>query len=103
MPKTYRFSTEYGDYTVTLEKREYYNGNLAIRMITEDDEVFATMTVNLGEEDDVLPKDQAYLDVNNLPEIEEFVVKNKLAEPMEIVMQSGYVVYPLYKFNLEEL
>nr|DAF56996.1 MAG TPA: protein of unknown function (DUF4313) [Myoviridae sp. ctp4Q36] len=103
MPKTYRFSTEYGDYTVTLEKREYYNGNLAIRMITEDDEVFATMTVNLGEEDDVLPKDQAYLDVNNLPEIEDFVVKNKLAEPMEIVRQSGYVVYPLYKFNLEEL
>lgn len=103
MLKTYRFSTEYGDYTVTLEKREYYNGNLAIRMITEDDEVFATMTVNLGEEDDVLPKDQAYLDVNNLPEIEDFVVKNKLAEPMEIVRQSGYVVYPLYKFNLEEL
>lgn len=103
MLKTYRFSTEYGDYTVTLEKREYYNGNLAIRMITEDEEVFATMTVNLGEEDDVLPKDQAYLDVNNLPEIEDFVVKNKLAEPMEIVRQSGYVVYPLYKFNLEEL
>lgn len=103
MLKTYRFITEYGDYTVTLEKREYYNGNLAIRMITEDDEVFATMTVNLGEEDDVLPKDQAYLDVNNLPEIEDFVVKNKLAEPMEIVRQSGYVVYPLYKFNLEEL
>ena len=103
MLKTYRFSTEYGDYTVTLEKREYYNGNLAIRMITEDDEVFATMTVNLGEEEDVLPKDQAYLDVNNLPEIEDFVVKNKLAEPMEIVRQSGYVVYPLYKFNLEEL
>lgn len=103
MPKTYRFSTEYGDYTVTLEKREYYNGNLAIRMITEDDEVFATMTVNLGEEDDVLPANMAYVDTNNLPEIEDFIVKNGLGESTGETRTSGYCTYPLYKFNLEEL
>ena len=83
-----------------LQKSEYFNGNLAI-MVMDGFEVYCKLTVNLGIK---LPKDMAFVDVNNLDE--EFI--NQFKNVMEPVMkdgkpvtaQSGFVTYPLYKFNL---
>lgn len=80
----------------------YFNYNLAIRLWTDDGEPWCTLTVNLpGAED--LPADYAYVDVNNFPEAEEFIKKYNLGEPTGLTKQSGFVVYPLYKFDLQKL
>jgi len=64
---------------ISLIERTYPNRNLAIQMIDHLDtggtEAFAPMTINLGEK---LMKNQAYLDINNLPGIDRFVIENRL-------------------------
>lgn len=41
----------------------------------------------------------AFLDINNCPWAEEWLKKNNLAEPAGYSRQSGFVTYPLYKWN----
>ena len=57
------------------------------------------VTVYLGE----VPKDYAYIDVNNFPEIVEVLERLEVAEHTGIYTRSGFVEYPLYKFNREKL
>lgn len=76
------------------------NGNIAIGMITENYEPRAILTKNLGEK---LEENCAYVDTNNLPEIEEIIRKYHLAEPTGRQYQSGYCTYPEYRFNMNEL
>ena len=50
----------------------------------------------------------AYLDVNNVPDVEEKLLNAGIAEPYTaygtpVVRKSGLVTYPLYKFNAERL
>jgi hypothetical protein len=63
---------------------------------------FATLTVNL-----VLGSQsfsRAFVDVNNCPWIEPFLVSNDIAVPVKnIQARSGYVMYPLYDFDLTKL
>ena len=42
-------------------------------------QIILTITVNFP--DELLPPDQAYLDTNNVPEIEQFIEDNKLGKP----------------------
>ena len=74
--------------------------NLAIRLVTTTGEPWSTLTVNL---DIKLPPDYAYVDVNNDPGAKAFISNNKLGEWTGGVRQSGFVVYPLYKFDLDRL
>jgi hypothetical protein len=68
-------------------------------------------TVNLGSEignGTIMPKYCAFLDTNNYPGIDAYLVKNNLAEPYKrfgsvVTAQSGFCEYPLYKFNEEAL
>lgn len=76
------------------------HNNLAIRLITKSGEPWTTMTVNLDEK---LPSNYAYVDVNNFAEAEEFIQTYSLGTYTGLYSRSGYVNYPLYKFDLEQL
>ena len=77
-----------------------YTNNLAIRLVTKDGEPWATLTVNL---DVKLPPDYAYVDINNFDDASVFIEENGLGEWTGGIKQSGFVIYPLYKFDLEKL
>lgn len=74
------------------------NESLAV-LVESSDGAIGTATVYLGE----VPKDYAYIDVNNFPEIVEVIERLGVAEHTGIFTKSGFVVYPLYKFNREKL
>ena len=38
-----------------------------------------------------------------MPELEDFLVKNKLAEFTGLEQRSGYCTYPLYRFDTERM
>lgn len=62
-------------------------------------EVFGVITVNL-ESSTGLPADEQYVDVNNYPQIENWLIDNNLASPLGRIKTSGRVNYPLYRFIL---
>lgn len=98
----YKVETEFGTYNVSIETSAYYCGdNLAIRLITEDGEPFAILSVNLPEW--TLPNNIAFVDTNNCPWAEKFISDNKLGRPTGITGTSGYCTYPLYRFDMEKL
>lgn len=88
----------------TLMKGTYQtNGNLAILFQENDaDDFDFAMTTNLPMK---LPDGCALIDVNNLPEAEvtAFLVENHIAEPTGNTYQSGFVVYPEFRFYPEVL
>ncbi len=114
-------------YEVTPIRTEYANNkNLAIQLMGEDGEPYAMLTVNLGQtrkrgikmettngqfdgrmkvlnDTPTLPEDMAYVDINNIPNAEEFIAENGLGTNTGIKMVSGFCVYPLYRFNLDKL
>ena len=92
----------YGAVYEVFPKRTTYvnNGNLAVVLKDENDGPFATLTVNLSEK---LAEDCAYVDTNNCPFAERFILGNKLGEPTGRFGFSGYCCYPLYKFNLSKI
>lgn len=60
------------------------------------DEPFGNVTVCL----DCHPKkNRAYIDINNLPGIDELLIKNGIAKPTGNVRQSGFVSYPEFEFS----
>lgn len=61
-------------------------------------EPYGMVTVNLPESD-CLPDDEQFVDINNLPGVDRWLVQNGIAEPAGIMARSGYCVYPAYKFN----
>ena len=87
-----------------LKHTVYENNTLAITADIasgpEKGMPFGNITVNLNEP---LEKDQAFVDVNNLEGIDSWLVTNGLAAWTGVSKQSGFVIYPLMKFNLSEL
>lgn len=90
--------------TVTLEAGAYTSDrSLHVWLMEEGDtgpEPYADVTVNL---DVSVPSYCAYVDTNNMPELEGFLVDNNLAEFTGLVHNSGFCSYPLYMFNAEGL
>ena len=87
-----------------IEKAKYTNGRLALFATViepgEDyGEPFATLTTNLVYEE--IGENQAFLDVNNLPDIEADLKTAGIIDNPISVAQSGFVVYPLYNINFE--
>ena len=98
----YKVETEFGTYDVSIETSKYvYGDNLAIYLITEDGEPFATLTTNLAEW--TLPNDKAFVDTNNCPWAEKFISDNKLGRPTGMTGTSGCCTYPLYRFDMDKL
>ena len=63
------------------------------------DEPYGNLTVNLSDNDELLPMYYAYVDVNNMPEVENILQASGLAKPVGTKRQSGFVLYPLYVFD----
>ena len=89
---------------VTIEVNSYLNnGCMYIGLISHEDgieEPYGDLTVNL---DGTLPPYCGYVDVNNNPGIEEFIVDNNLGTFSGFTKQSGFTEYPMYMFNAEKL
>lgn len=93
-------------YPVTLNFTKYTNNQtLAVQLIEAQApwSPFATITVNLPESnfgvDLRKDKKYAFVDTNNNPWVEEFLLDNEIAKPTGITGQSGFCSYPLYEFN----
>ena len=83
-------------YDVTVVKTNYNsNGNLAIQLVCDDGSPYGTLTVNL---DKKLPNNQAYVDINNMPNAAQFIEENHLGRFLDDFGFSGYCMYPLYEF-----
>lgn len=74
------------------------NRNLALTLYTVQGECYATITVNICP----LPADTAAVDVNNCPWAEDLIKKYHLGK-LDHDIISGFVVYPVYKFDMAVL
>lgn len=95
--KYYEISLFGQTWRVELRKGEYnIGGGLAIEMITDEGEDFATLTVNLGFG---AKEGCAFIDTNNCGWALDFLLENGIASDTGITQSSGFCIYPLYKFN----
>ena len=89
---------------VTLEVNAYVDNNSLYVGLTAMPygvpEYYGDMTVNLLES---VPPYCAFVDTNNMPELEDFLVKNGIAEFTGLMQKSGYCSYPLYLFDVEKM
>lgn len=102
---TLELKTQFGTTeNVTLTVNTYGNNNsLYVGMTTVEDgfpEPYGDVTVNLLSS---VPPYCAFVDTNNMPELEEFLVKNGIAGFTGLMQKSGYCSYPLYQFNAEKM
>lgn len=86
----------YDGYDIWFIKSRYVDGSLAIISCYQDD-LYATITVCIDGE--MLDVDCAYVDTDELRDIEDFLVSNKIAEPTGRTYDSDYCTYPEYRFN----
>ena len=75
------------------------NNNIAIQLVTANGEPFATMTTNICN----LPEHFATIDINNLPQAISLIERYKLGEPTGDFITSGFVTYPIYKLNINNI
>ena len=102
---TLELKTQFGTMeNVTLTVNTYVDNNsLYVGMTTVEDgfpEPYGDITVNMLSS---VPPYCAFVDTNNMPELEDFLVKNGIAEFTGIEQRSGYCSYPLYLFNGEKM
>ena len=60
-------------------------------------ELFADITINLPESES-LPFGTQFVDVNNYPWIDEWLIDNSIAEPAGIFVRQGHCYYPAFRF-----
>lgn len=76
------------------------NNNLAL-LLYEEDELYCDLTINLGVK---LLDNLAYLDVNNVPsDVLKMLEDKGIYEITGNYRQSGFVSYPLARFNMEKI
>ena len=75
------------------------NGTLAIELITDEGEPFATLTVNLPDEAFVCTGTRAFVDTNNCPWAVEMLRETGWGKPTGYYGHSGFCIYPLYEFS----
>ena len=102
---TLKLKTQFGTTeNVTLTVSTYMdNKSLYVGMTTEEDgfpEPYGDVTVNLLAS---VPPYCAFVDTNNMPELEDFLVENGIAEFTGLEQKSGYCSYPLYQFDVEKM
>lgn len=88
---TYKVYTYIGKYAS--------NDNIAVELISEDGEPFATLTVNIYSLEDGL----ACIDVNNCSGAIDLIKKYELGKFTGDYAHSGYCSYPIYKLNIDNL
>ena len=89
-------------YPVTLGFSKYTNNGTLAVVLTEAGAPwgpFATISVNLNEPG-LQDETHAFVDTNNNPWVEEFLLDNGIAKKVEgCDAISGFCSYPLYEFN----
>ena len=97
----YIYDTGFSKTQVTLAFETYRTNNtLAVEAYDEDGDLFTVITTNLP--NGMADATHQYVDINNNPEIEKFLVDNNIAHPTGDVGISGFCTYPLYEFNVPE-
>lgn len=104
-PETLELKTRFGTTEYVTLKASFYTDNksLYVGMTTADDEFpepYGNVTVNLS---DAVPGYCAFVDTNNMPEVEAFLVQNGIAEFTGLTQNSGFYTYPLYQFSAEKM
>lgn len=90
------------DHALQFVKRQYMNGNLAVQVMSEDEEYggwepWCSLTVNLP--GCSLDENEAFLDTNNCSrEIINWIFENNYAKIVGDRM-SGFCTYPLVEFS----
>lgn len=101
----YKFNLYDKEYNIYLDTDSYsLTKNLAVRAYSENGEPFATITVNLPDgrlSGDI--KKFAFVDTNNIPGIDSFLISNGIAKPTGHYGFSGFCAYPEFEFDLEKL
>ena len=97
----YIFKCFKSEFKVTLKSTKYLcNKRFAAQMVDENNYPVAIITVNIDKPLSVNKPNVNFVDTNNLPNIEEFLVENKIAKPTGNFVISGFCVYPEYEFDL---
>lgn len=97
------------EFNVRLVLGQYQdNDSLYVGLVDEDgNEPFGDVTVNLSDYVikgiPYLPKNSAYIDTNDMPEIVEWLVNEGIAVKTPYTKRSGYCQYPLVFFKPEIL
>jgi hypothetical protein len=94
-----------GEYNVLFRIDKYYHGKgLYVGMFDPDEGPIADVTVNLnGQMFSHLEPNEQYVDINNSPDIGDWLERNKIAEFTGLYGFSGYCAYPLYRFDMDML
>jgi len=105
MEQTLELNTQWGSTEkVQLEISNYRNNNglyIGLNAVGgEDTESYGDITINL---DGKAPDYCAYVDINNMPELEKFIEENDLGEFMGLTKRSGFCEFPLYMFSPDKL
>lgn len=103
-------TVNYNNEELRLVQSTYYNGNLYVGLVDLDDEnndsdeteIYADVTVNLPNSG-TLPSDCAYIDTNNMPGIDDVLVREGIATPIHQSAYSGFCKYYVYRFNLTDI
>lgn len=103
MSKDLVYHSKWGKAIVEVSLSQYAdNKNLFLELVATDGEYpepYGNITVNLGE----VPDYCGYIDTNNMPEMENFIMENDLGDYCGISKRSGFCEYPLYVFNVDRL
>ena len=98
------FNSYGNEYEIGFEINKYIeNGNVQIQMMCLEDGwwgPFASMTVNLGIK---CGEGCGSVDTNNVKGIEEWIDENELGEPTGRYGESGWCVYPEYRFDMDKI
>ena len=89
----------YGDRIMKLHAGVYLlHKNLVLTLFDPEEGPFSNITVNIEE----LPLLEFAVDTNNFPQATTVLHENKLAEPTEKVLRSGFCIYPVWKLTLDK-
>ena len=97
----------YDGVPVEIKRATYLtNETLAVVLVNEGtNEIYKYVTINIDATMWFCKplNEKAFVDTNNLPNIEKFLVENDLAKPANIAEANAMWEYPLYCFNLEKI
>lgn len=81
-----------------------YSKTLAVMANNDDGSPYGVATVYLEGQSENLPRDCAFVDTNNWPDVIEVLEAAGLAEELEDEAGvSGFCIYPAMKFNLDKI
>lgn len=80
-----------------------YSKTLAVMANNEDGSPYGVATIYLEGQSEELEPDEAFVNTNDWPNIDEVLIKRKLAERIDKAGESGFCVYPAMKFKLDKI